>query len=182
MSDGRAAQQNFPRAETVGVEDLRSGAWDSAAWREMRDAKLLEWLQNADAVRFFLHMSHFVEVFDDLVDQDVPVSEKDLAHAVFSALYHIPANPFFNAHRAALLPVVFTCTNAWLDSNDLAGGSESEKALAYTLKGLGVEVLLSCIAITRGTEYLRTVSADVRRVFMAHQPFADYCKETAHVV
>lgn len=166
----------------TSTADMLAGNWDSAEWRTLRNAKLFEWLQNHDAVRFFLDMSHFVEIFDDLVDQDAPVSQRDLAHAVFSALYHIPANPFFHANRVALLPVIFTCTNAWLDSNELAPGNETEKALAYTLKGLGVEVLLTCISITRGVEYLRTVSADVRRAFMAHQPFADYCKETTHVV
>ena len=162
---------------SADVDAMRAGVWDSESWREMRDKKLFEWLQNADAVRFFLHLSHFVEIFDDLVDQDAPVSDKDLAHAVFSALYHIPANPFFHAHRATLLPIIFTCTNAWLDSNHLCRGGETEKALAYTLKGLGVEVLLTCISITRGVEYLRTVSVDVRRVFMAHQTFAEYCQE-----
>lgn len=166
----------------AAVDTLRSGTWDSAAWREKRDLQLFEWLQNADAVRFFLDMSHFVEIFDDLVDQDVAVSKQDLSHAVFCALYHIPANPFFNTHRVTLLPIIFACTNAWLDSNELAAGDETEKALAYALKGLGIEVLLACISITRGVEYLRTVSADVRRIFMAHQTFADYCKETSHVV
>jgi hypothetical protein len=160
-----------------------SGAeWDSEEWRKLRDAKFMEWLQDPAAVRFVLDMSHFVEIFDDLVDQDKPVSQRDMANAVFSALYHIPANPFFHANRGALLPVIFTCTNAWLDSNELATGDQTEKALAFTLKGLGVEILLTCISITRGVEYLRTVSADIRRVLMAHQSFADYCKETAHVV
>ena len=166
----------------VTAEDMLAGQWDSDSWRELRDAKLMEWLQNADAVRFFLDLSHFVEIFDDLVDQDAPISKKDLAHAVFSAIYHIPANPFFNANRATLLPIMFSATNAWLDSNELASGSESDKALAYTLKGLGVDVLLACVSITRGIDYLREVSADIRRVFMAHQSFAEYCKETAHVV
>lgn len=156
--------------------------WDSDEWRKLRDAKFMEWLQDPAAVRFVLDMSHFVEIFDDLVDQDKPVSQRDMANAVFSALYHIPANPFFYANRGALLPVIFTCTNAWLDSNELATGDQTEKALAFTLKGLGVEILLTCISITRGVEYLRTVSADIRRALMAHQSFADYCKETAHVV
>jgi exosortase/archaeosortase len=166
----------------VTAEDMLAGQWDSASWRQLRDAKLMEWLQNPDAVRFFLDLSHFVEIFDDLVDQDKAVSRQDLAHAAFSAIYHIPANPFFNANRATLLPIMFTATNAWLDSNELANGDETEKAIAYTLKGLGVDVLLACVSITRGIGYLREVSADIRRVFMAHQSFAEYCKETAHVV
>ena len=36
----------------ITVDTLRSGAWDSVAWREQRDAKFFEWLQNADAARF----------------------------------------------------------------------------------------------------------------------------------
>lgn len=164
------------------VEELRAGEWDSESWRTIRDAKLNDWLRNPEAVQFFLDMSHFVEIFDDLVDQDVPIAKADMERAVFAALYSIPANNFFIANRATLLPIVFACTNAWLDSNDLAAGDETEKALAYTLKGLGVEVLLACISITRGVDYLRSVSTDVRRAFMAHQSFADYCKETADVV
>jgi hypothetical protein len=166
----------------ITVDTLRSGAWDSVAWREQRDAKFFEWLQNADAARFCLDVSQFTEVYDDYVDADVVVQKADMARAVFGALYYIPANPFFNANRDTLLPVMFLCVNAWLDSNELAGGSESEKALAYTLKGLGIEILLACIGITRGTDYLRTVSADIRRAFMAHESFADYCKEPAHGV
>lgn len=166
----------------VSVDTLRAGSWDSPEWRAQRNAKLLEWLQNADAVRFCVDVSQFSEVFDDYVDADVAVQKNDMTRAVFNALYYIPANPFFNANRSTLLPIMFLFVNAWLDSNELADGTESEKALAYTLKGLGVEVLLACIGITRGTDYLRTVSADIRRAFMAHESFADYCKETNHVV
>lgn len=160
---------------------MLTGDWDSAEWRDARDAKLFEWLRNEDAVRFCVDVSQFSEVFDDYVDADVVVQKGDMVRAVFNALYHIPANPFFNTNRSTLLPIMFMFVNAWLDSNELAGGTESEKALAYTLKGLGVEVLLACIGITRGTDYLRTVSADIRRAFMAHESFADYCKETNHV-
>lgn len=166
----------------VTVDMLRAGAWDSIDWRKQRDAKFFEWVQDADAVRFCLDVSQFTEVYDDYVDADVVVQKADMARAVFGALYYIPANPFFNANRGALLPIMFLCVNAWLDSNELAGGNGSEKALAYTLKGLGIEILLACIGITRGTDYLRTVSADIRRAFMAHESFADYCKETTNVV
>jgi len=156
---------------------MRDLEWDSDQWREVRNKQLLEWVQNPDAVRFFLDLSHFVEVFDDFVDADKPVSKDDAARAVMAALYTIPANPFFVAHRAALLPYMFSSTLAWLDSNDLCKGDQTEKALAYTLKGMGVDVLLAVIAITRGIDYARSVSVNVRKTFMAHQSFSDYCKE-----
>lgn len=163
------------------VDILRAGEWDTPEWCDNRDAQMLEWVRDPEAVRFCLAVSQFCEVFDDFVDADVPVQKGDMARAVFNAMYHIPANHFFNEHRVALLPIMFLFVNAWLDSNELAQGDTSDKALAYTLKGLGVEVLLACIGITRGVDYLRTVSVDIRRAFMAHQPFADYCKETANV-
>lgn len=167
---------------SLDAGEMLSETWDGAKWRDLRNAKLMEWLQDPLAVQYVMNLSHFVEIVDDFVDQDKPVSKEDLSHALFSALYHIPANPFFQANKTMLLPITFTCINAWMDSNDLASGDETEKALAFTLKGLGVEALLTCIAITRGVEYLRTVSADVRRLLMAHQTFADYCKETHRVV
>jgi hypothetical protein len=166
----------------AAVDNLRAGEWDGEGWREARDTQLLQWVGDPEAVRFCLSVSQFCEVFDDFVDADVVVQKNDMVRAVFNAMYHIPANHFFNAHRSTLLPVMFLFVNAWLDSNELAQGDTSDKALAYTLKGLGVEVLLTCIGITRGVDYLRTVSVDIRRTFMAHQSFADYCKETADVV
>lgn len=161
---------------------IRTLEWNADEWRDARDAKLAEWLQDPDAARFFVDLSHFVEVFDDYVDADVPVKKEDMAHAVLAVLYYIPANPFFVANRTSLLPHLFMCTNAWLDSNDLCTGDTSDKALAYTLKGMGVDVLLACITITRGVVYMRSVSVEVRRLFMAYQPFADYLKEQDHVV
>lgn len=165
----------------TNVDILRAGKWDTPEWRDNRDAQLLEWVGDPEAVRFCVAISQFSEVFDDFVDADVPVQKGDMSLAVFNAMYHIPANHFFHAHRSTLLPIMFMCTNAWLDSNELAKGDTSDKALAYTLKGLGIEVLLACVGITRGAEYLRTVSVDIRRAFMTHESFADYCKETPHV-
>ena len=159
------------------ADDLRTLTWDGDEWRRARNAKLSAWINNPQAEAFFLELSHFVEVFDDFVDGDRSVSKEDAAKAVLAALYTIPTNPFFRQHQAQLLPYMFSSTIAWLDSNELCKGDESDKALAYTLKGMGIDVLLAVIAITRGVEYMRGVSVEVRRVFMAHEPFADYCKE-----
>lgn len=160
---------------------MNSLEWDSAEWRVARDKRLMDLVQDANAVRFYLQLSHFVEVIDDLVDQDKPVSPADLAHALFSVLTYMPANPFFNAHRTTLIPQMFTCINAWLDSNDLSSGDTTDKAMAFTLKGAGIDILLSIIAITRGVEFMRSVSKEVRHAFMRNETFADYCKETGDV-
>ena len=156
--------------------------WDSLEWRRARDQQLREWVADEEALRFFIDLSHFVEIYDDLVDRDKPVSADDINHALFAALCYMPSNPFFLQHRLTLTPLIFTSINAWADANEFQNGTMSEKALAYGLKGGGVEVLLSIISITRGVEYMRSISAEVRRIVMAHESFEEYLEEVKDVV
>ena len=151
--------------------------WDSPEWRVARNQQMREWVGDEQALNFFLDLSHFVEIYDDLIDKDKPVSADDANQALFAVLCYMPSNPFFLKHRLTLTPVIFTSINAWADANDFQRGTLSEKALAYGLKGGGIEVLLSIIAITRGVDYMRSVSAEIRRVFTAHEPFEEYLKE-----
>lgn len=162
--------------------ELKELEWDSAEWRTARDDQLRKWIGDESAVSFFLDLSHFVEIYDDLVDRDKPVSSDDINHALFAVLCYMPSNPFFLQHRLTLTPLIFTSINAWADANEFQHGTMSEKALAYGLKGGGVEVLLSIISITRGVEYMRSVSAEVRRIVMAHETFEEYLEEVKDVV
>lgn len=164
------------------LSNMQELTWDTPEWRIARDKKLREWVQDDHAVSFFLDLSHFVEVYDDLVDQDKPISASDINSALFSVLCYMPSNPFFLQHRLTLTPIIFTNINAWADANEFQRGTMSEKALAYGLKGAGVEVLLSIISITRGVEYMRSISADVRRIVMAHETFEEYLEEVKDVV
>ena len=156
--------------------------WDTPKWRSVRNEQLREWVRDENALRFFLDLSHFVEIYDDLVDQDKPISTADINSALFAVLCYMPSNPFFLQHRLTLTPLIFTSINAWADANEFQGGTISEKALAYGLKGGGVEVLLSIISITRGVEYMRSVSAEIRRIIMAHETFEEYLEEVKDVV
>lgn len=170
------------RDEIDSLSQMKQLDWDSQSWREARNIQLMEWVGDEHAVRFFLDLSHFVEIYDDLVDQDKPVSAADINSALFSVLCYMPSNPFFLQHRLTLTPLIFTSINAWADANEFQNGTVSEKALAYGLKGGGVEVLLSIISITRGVEYMRSVSAEVRRIIMAHETFEEYLEEVKDVV
>jgi len=170
------------RDEIDNLSRMKQLDWDSQSWREVRDRQLKEWVGDENAVRFFLDLSHFVEIYDDLVDQDKPISNDDINRALFAVLCYMPSNPFFLQHRLTLTPIIFTSINAWADANEFQHGTMSEKALAYGLKGGGVEVLLSIISITRGVEYMRSVSAAVRRIIMAHETFEEYLEEVKDVV
>jgi hypothetical protein len=159
---------------------LKELGWDTPEWRIARNKQFREWVQDEHALNFILDLSHFVEIYDDLVDRDKPVSTADINRALFAALCYIPSNPFFLHHRLTLVPLIFTNINAWADANELQYGTTSEKALAYALKGAGVDIILSVISLTRGVDYMRSISAEVRRIIMAHETFEDYLKEVQH--
>ena len=93
--------------------------FDTEEWRELRDAKLYEWLQDEAAVDYVVSVSDLCEVFDDLIDGDKEVTPADIHRTLFAALVDLPANPFFHRHTSALVPVHLTGIAAWIDANRL---------------------------------------------------------------
>jgi len=69
--------------------------FDSEEWRELRNAKLDEWLLgNKDAVRCVLDLGQIVETWDDLIDKDKPISDQDISGSFYAATVNLPLNPF----------------------------------------------------------------------------------------
>ena len=148
--------------------------FDSPQWRVARDARLLHWVGDKHAVDFILTFFDMCEVFDDLIDKDKPVTDEDIIRTLFSALVDIPMNPFFAYHRTSVVPVIITGINAWLDANKLETGSENDKVFSYVLRDWYAELVSFVIYLTRGREYLRTVSMDVRTFFTHHETLEQY--------
>lgn len=68
-----------------------------------------------------------VNIWDDLIDKDHPVTNTEINAAFFCALSEIPQNPFFASHRDYLQPLMDTmmtcyfCANHWEQSKDEHG-------------------------------------------------------------
>ena len=86
--------------------------FDTPEWRQVRDHKLREWVQDESALAWFLDFCHVCEIFDDMADQDKPISKADIATALFASLVEMPTNPFFTNHRQVLAGVIITGINA----------------------------------------------------------------------
>jgi hypothetical protein len=141
--------------------------YDSPEWQDIRDAKLLHWVGDLNAIAYVGAVSDAAELFDDIVDRDTEIENSHVERVLFSLLTQLPLNPFFDAYKHQLCPIMFTGINAWLDATKMEKGSDHEKSHAYVLRDWYMELLMYTIYLTRGREYMRSVSVEVRAFFMA---------------
>ena len=152
--------------------------FDSLVWRKVRDAKLMEWVGDVDAVDWFLEFCQVCEVIDDLVDKDKTVEDSNITNILFSVFVEMPLNPFFDAHKSSLCPIMLSGINAWLDANALEQDTSDKKyrIMSYMLRDWYMELLAVIIYITRGRDTMRILSLDIRKFFMS-ESFDEYSKD-----
>jgi hypothetical protein len=148
--------------------------FDTPEWCALRNEKMQEWVGDASAVEFFVMFGDICELFDDVIDQDKPITETHAVRVLFSIFSGMPFNRFFEAYKHQLVPIIITGINAWLDANELEKGSENDKVFAYVLRDWYVELLSFIIYTLRGQEYLRGVSMEIRYFFTHHETLEAY--------
>jgi len=142
---------------------------DTADWREIRNAKLLEWFGgNQSAVDFLVALSSIAELWDDLVDKDKELSRKEIDSVFWNALVTLPTNEFFSANKAFLMPLVIQSINAWQDSVELERGNTNDRAYALTLRIISLQIAPMIVLLLRGQEAMRDLSTEMWRYFTSH--------------
>lgn len=139
-------------------------------WRERRNSKLHEWfLGDREAVQLLLTLSDITELWDDLIDNDKPISREQINAAFMRALIDLPTNPFFAQHKTYLMPLIIQSINSWQDANVLEQGDDNQRAIAYTLRNMDIQIAQAIAFIVGGFEHMRTVSVDMWDMFGARQ-------------
>jgi hypothetical protein len=120
---------------------------------------------NADALKFLRVFLCWVHLIDDFVDGDKPAWEPDdVVRTSLDAFLTFGFNPFWQQHKAALLPLVMSGTRAWLDSNQWAGHENfRDRASADVLKSQYQEVLWFVAKLCGGWEHYAKVTAKWRK-------------------
>jgi hypothetical protein len=151
--------------------------FDTPQWRVDRDARLMAWVQNPYAVQFILAIGDAAELWDDLIDQDKPIHASDVNRVFATLTTVLPLNPFFDANKLQLIPLLVAGINAWHDATELEKGSDNDKALAYVLRDWYVELTMFVVYLTRGQDTMRTLSLEIRRFFSQHESLHDYMEK-----
>lgn len=154
---------------------MNGGAWDSPAWRELRDQHLRRWLlDDAAAVACVVLISSISETWDDLIDRDRRLDPASINQAFVNALLVLPNNPFYATHRAFLEPVMLLAINAWLDAEVLVREPAAQwRMLAFYLRNYLAEIIQACACLQGGWQHMRAISLEVR-AFLAHETYFDW--------
>jgi hypothetical protein len=153
--------------------------FDTPEWQAVRNAKLQEWVQDPNAIRFIIDFADTCELFDDMIDRDKPLEDAHIVRVLFKVLTEIPMNPFFDCFKSQLVPIIITGINAWLDSTELENGSDNDKVFAYVLRDWYMEFVAYVVYLTRGRDYMRSISMDIRQFFTHHETLEEYKEKMA---
>lgn len=151
-------------------------AFDSPEWRKTRNEKLMEWVADPAAIAFFLTVADASELFDDIVDQDKPLESGHVERVLFALLTSLPMNPFFDKFKHQLCPIMHTGINAWLDATEMEKSAGTPRHRAYVLRDWNLELLMYVVYLTRGRDYMRTVSLEIRNFFL-HETLDEYMEK-----
>ena len=126
-----------------------------------------------DAIQWLLDLWRVTQMLDDVVDND-PIDREELNSTIFLALVGLPANPFFQAHRINLLPVLATSILKWQASNFVEqNGIADEKSFVW--RSAYYDVVLMVVMLCHGVE--KAINAAPYVMKMYGEVFADYVKE-----
>lgn len=126
-----------------------------------------------DARAWLMSLWNVVQVFDDMADGDFPDRDK-LDIAIFDAIVAMPANLFFNQHKAALLPLLAVAILKW-KAADTAERAGTPTAMSYVWRAGFYDIVLACVQIIHGTENAMQIAASVMALYGETLP--DYLKE-----
>lgn len=111
---------------------------------------------NQDALRFMRVFWSFTHLYDDLVDNDKPVSAEQAAGQFIELLTVFCFNPFFVENRGLLFPMIVSMFNRWVDGDEWENSDDEYMKLASTVVRCGDVDLYHMVAfLTGGFEHMR---------------------------
>lgn len=131
---------------------------------------------HTDAVAFCQIFFGITQIWDDVIDNDTPVTDAHINKAFWDALISLPENRFYQQHMATLLPLMRATINDWLDANAFEQGDEHHQRLAYVLRDSVSNLVIQCAYLVGGYDWLRHVSLRVRE-WVYDEPFDAYIKQ-----
>ena len=118
--------------------------------------------QDAAALGYLQSICYAARLMDDAVDADHgPVDYHRLFHVL---LVELPANPFFQAHRAALIALHSVTINAWQDADAWLAHSDLRRQHALVFRDYLTELGLLVAYLVGGYDHRRAISLQVREL------------------
>jgi len=132
---------------------------------------------NMDAVALWDQVYAISHAWDDLIDQDKPLSRKELQDHHCRMLIDLPMNPFYQKHFAMLQPVMISGLMAYRASVTMeeAGGDHNLELAHYLRYEAGQIIIMACY-LCGGPDHVDKYAPYLyRRIF--NERLTDYLTE-----
>ena len=140
--------------------------------------KRLSWFGgNQDALSVYLMFIKLSHTWDDLIDKNVSLTSEEINHAFMIPLIYLPANPFYRAIQADILPMLRMVISAYETANTFEKlrdphGIEISHSLRYAAGHIVAYMIHFCI----GDDAARQVMPDMWKDIF-YERFNDYREE-----
>ena len=104
---------------------------------------------DADAVRLLDGLGFVAHVWDDLIDRDKAVTPEQINAAFETALVHVPTNPVYVRHQAALAPLIYTGVVGFVAATQMEQSGDAHQVeiahgLRYAVANTGMYLVSIC--------------------------------------
>lgn len=135
---------------------------------------------NQAAVDLALMIARVSHIWDDLIDQDKPVSEADVHDAFWITMFGIPDNVFYQAFGHLLRPAMMAASLDWAAANTLEKRQDLHGLqIAHVARYSIANVIILMATIIGGREWGFAVAGDLRLLCQKNL-LSDYLKEHGH--
>lgn len=131
---------------------------------------------NDDAVNLLLLIREVSHTWDDLIDQDKPVSPEQIHRAFWISLIGIKANTFFCEHEDVLLPILETGILNYVASVELERTPGHSRHLAHTARYAVGDVALIMTRLVGGLDWAMAKAATLK-LLLQTDSFTDFDTE-----
>jgi len=131
----------------------------------------LEWFGgNQDAINMYHMFVDLLHVWDDLVDKDKDVTEKEINNAFLICLVYLPANPFYQKIQAAILPMWLTVVSAYQTANQYERDKDEHGVeIAHTLRYTAGNIIAYAVHVCVGPEEAAKHMPEVWKTIVAER-------------
>jgi|14_taG_2_1085336.scaffolds.fasta_scaffold00057_33 hypothetical protein len=111
---------------------------------------------NVDAYQFAWRLWCFNHMFDDLVDQDKQPTKEQIFYELVEFVKEISFNPFYNAHKESIFPLLVSLANRTLDGDEMEKSeSEWDRQVACVVRCGDLDVFLHIAYLAGGWDHMR---------------------------
>lgn len=127
----------------------------------------------ADAVEWLCDLYAVTQVFDDFADGD-PVERADLNRAIYTSLVGMQLNPFYEANRVSIRPVLATYIMKW-QASDKAERNGNASEVSFVWRAGFYDLVMLVFLVCHGREATEVNAELIMSLY--GESFEDYRKE-----